>query len=207
MSQANELLDNLTDEQIANYVAEAAAKEHIVIDSNRFIAIPESLRRIGVQHDHNVTTLIFDCPRYWDDIDFSAKDIHISYEKPNDDLGAYECRSVTIDASNTNVIHFEWIIDRYATEVEGKLAFAVCVSERDSEGEEVLHWTSERNEQIYVSKGLEATPVMTEQYPDVISQLLLKMKILGGEIPYTEIENSAGGTTMTIGKEDPYANT
>ena len=42
----------------------ALAEPHIVIDDDRYIAVPKKLRRLAVQHDHNVETVTFDCPRY-----------------------------------------------------------------------------------------------------------------------------------------------
>ena len=69
MSQATDLLNSLTDDQISAYSSNAGEEPHIVIGNDRFITVPESLKRIAVQYDHNVETVTFDCPRYWDDLD------------------------------------------------------------------------------------------------------------------------------------------
>ena len=47
------------------------SEPHIVIDSHRAITVPEQLKRIAVQFDHNFETVTFDCPRYWDGHDLS----------------------------------------------------------------------------------------------------------------------------------------
>lgn len=38
--------------------------EHVVINQDRTVIVPESQRKIGIQYDHNVKTITFDCPRY-----------------------------------------------------------------------------------------------------------------------------------------------
>ena len=64
MSQAEELLDSISVDDIALYTADPETEEHIVVGSDRFITVPNSLKRIGVQYDHNIETVTFDCPRY-----------------------------------------------------------------------------------------------------------------------------------------------
>jgi hypothetical protein len=194
MSQANELLDNLTDEQIATYAAGSETEEHIVIGTDRFITVPDSLKRIAVQYDHNVETVTFDCPRYWDGLDMSTMDIRIPYEKENGETGRYDVTSVTVDETNTDIMHFDWVIDRDVTSVNGKISFSVCITRTDEEGTEINHWNTEINSQMYVSEGLEASTVITEQYPDVIAQILSMIDELrkngGGSVNVTAtVEN------------------
>lgn len=45
---------------------------HIVIGPDKIVTVPEALKKIAVQHDHNIETVTFDCPRYWDGIDFAT---------------------------------------------------------------------------------------------------------------------------------------
>ena len=78
MSTAEQLLDSMNEEQIALYYHDPENESHIVIDTNRFITVPEELRRIAVQHDHNIETVIFDCPRYWDGHDLSKMKIYVN---------------------------------------------------------------------------------------------------------------------------------
>ena len=63
MSQAEELLNSLS----AGDTTETAIEGHIVIGNDRFITVPEEPKRIGVQYDHNIETVTFDCPRYVSD--------------------------------------------------------------------------------------------------------------------------------------------
>ena len=66
-------------------------REHIVINSDRSVIVPDSLKKIGFQYDHNVNTLTFDCPRYADDaqsIDMSKMQIFINWMLPDKSIGS-----------------------------------------------------------------------------------------------------------------------
>lgn len=87
MSEAENLLNSMDDISVAT--ADPTTEEHIVIDSNRNIYVPESLRRIAVQYDHNIEKVTFDCPRYWDGIDMSGMKVYINYLRSDGELGQY----------------------------------------------------------------------------------------------------------------------
>ena len=75
-TKVEELLEGLSDDDNAVYEAGTGDKErHIVIGRDRVIVVPDELKRIAVETDHNIETITFDCPRYWDDKDLSL--IHI----------------------------------------------------------------------------------------------------------------------------------
>ena len=173
MSQASDLLNSLSADDVTVYANGSETEKHIVIGEDRIITVPESLRRIAVQHDHNVETVTFDCPRYWDGIDLSTMAIYINYLCPNRTLGAYIAQNVTIDESDSNVMHFDWTITRNITVKNGKLSFRVCIKNVDSEGNEINHWNSELNTDMYVSEGLETTEALIETVPDLLTQILL----------------------------------
>lgn len=174
-SIAEQLLAGLTEDQIEAYSADMATEEHIVINADRTITVPDELRRIAVQYDHDVETVIFDCPRYWDEHDMSQMKIYINYVRSDRVVGMYWAQNVVVDDTDENIMHFTWTVSRNVTEVEGKLAFLVCVKNTDDAGDEVNHWNSELCEDMYVSEGLECEEIVLEPYPDVITQLLLRM--------------------------------
>lgn len=176
---AEELLDSLTDEQIAAYTADPTNEEHIVVGADRFVSVPDSLKRIAVQFDHDIETVTFDCPRYWDGHDMSKMAIYINYMRPDNARGSYPVTDICIDETDENVMHFNWTISGNVTEVKGVISFLVCVKKADSEGLMVNHWNSELNREMSVSEGLECADSIFEQYPDLITQLLLKMDELG----------------------------
>lgn len=172
MSQVDKLLDSLTDEELAAYGTTSESEPHIVIGNNRRIIIPEQLKRIAVQYDHNVETVIFDCPRYWDNHDMSTMAIYINYMRSDGYADSYPADNVTVDG---DIMHFSWTISRNVTEVQGNISFLVCVKNTDAEGNEINHWNSELSTGMYVSEGMETEEQVLEFYPDLVTQLLLRM--------------------------------
>lgn len=175
MSAANELLDSLSDEELATYTAHPETEDHITIGADRKITIPDNLKRIGVQYDHNVETVTFDCPRYWDNIDMSVMKIYIHYLRPDGSVGCYIAEDVVVDDADDTTMHFNWTISRNVTEKKGNISFLVCIKKTDTDGNEINHWNSELNKDMYVSEGLECGEVIAETYPDVITQILTKL--------------------------------
>ena len=175
MSRADELLDAVSNEGIALYTADPTTEAHIVVDSNRFITVPEELKRIAVQFDNNMETVTFDCPRYWDGIDMSKMKVYINYLTKSNVRGMYWAEKVTVDPQDDTIMHFDWLITRNVTLVKGPISFLVCIRDVDEEGNESNHWNSELNQEMYVSEGLECEESILEQYPDIITQLLTRM--------------------------------
>ena len=122
--------------------------EHIVVSDNRYVTVPESLQKIGVQFDHNAETVTFDCPRYWDEHDLSKMKIYINYMRPNDSFGAYLCGDAKIDSVDDTIMHFDWTISGHVTEFAGPLSFLVCICDVDQNGDATTHWNSELNNQL-----------------------------------------------------------
>lgn len=174
MSQADMLLDGLSESEIKAYTVDPSNEEHIVIGPDRRITVPESLKRIAVQFDHNIETVTFDCPRYWDGIDMSAMAIYINYMCPDGRLGSYLIEDVAIDETDDSVMHFTWTISNEVTRVKGNLTILVCIKNADpDEGIEINHWNSELNKDMYISEGMACTEPIINQYPDIVTQLLM----------------------------------
>lgn len=171
MSKADELLANgANNSGISLQLANATNEPHIVIDNDRVISVPKELRRIAVQFDHNVETVTFDCPRYWDGLDMSELSVYINYMRKDREVGSYKATDVTVDNINSNIMHFNWTISRNVSLIKGELKFLVCIRKSDANGDEENHWNSELNSEMYISEGLEADETMFEPYPDIISQ-------------------------------------
>lgn len=143
MSTANELFTT------ASGVDEA----HIVINSDRSVSVPDELKNIAVQYDHNIETVTFDCPRYWDGNDLSTMTIKINYVKTDGSNGTYICGKPTVDTSNENLIHFDWLISNDVTASSGSVKFIVCVQKLEA-GEPVQVWHSQINNQASILPGL-----------------------------------------------------
>ena len=170
MSQAEELLNSLTENDISLQSANPETEPHIVVGDDRFISVPKELQRIAVQYDHDVETVTFDCPRYWDDLDMSDLSIYINYMRKDRVVGIYKATDISVDTTNDRIMHFNWKISRNVTEVVGQIKFLVSVKKGDADGNEVNHWNSELNTEMYISEGLEAGEGYFDSYPDIILQ-------------------------------------
>ena len=171
MSQADELLKEAASTRIANPDTEP----HIVISHDRYITVPSELEKIGVQYDHNIETVTFDCPRYWDGHDLSTMKIFINYMRKDGVPGSYLAQNVSIDESDETIMHFTWTLSDQATMVKGSLSFLVCAKRTDAEGNLENHWNSELNDEMYISEGLECDETIITSHPDIFTQLLEQM--------------------------------
>jgi hypothetical protein len=191
MSQVDNILNNMSDDDIALYLADnAVGEEHIVIDSDRKVIVPDSLKRIAVQHDHNIETVTFDCPRYWDGHDLSKMMVYINHLCPSGALGCTVATDVKVDETDTNVMHFDWTISECVTLNEGFITFLVCAKTQDEDGTNRHHWNSEICKDMYVSEGLELPDDFMETHPDVLTQVLLfNQNVL--ELQKTTMQRSA----------------
>lgn len=181
MDQTTELLNSLSDEELA--AAEAESKPHVVVGADRFITVPQQIKRVAVQYDHDVETLTFDCPRYWRGLDFSVTTefvIYLNYILGDGTMGSDVATNVAVDDTDDSIIHFDWTITNFITQFKGNITFLVCVKKVDEDGNEQHHWNSELNKDLYVSEGLECTETVAELYPDVITRVLTTIERFEG---------------------------
>ena len=92
MSKAEELLNTLSASADTDGLTISSQEPHIVVGNDRYITVPEELKRIAVQHDHDIETVTFDCPRYWDEHDMSQMTIYVNYLRSDGENGAYNVR-------------------------------------------------------------------------------------------------------------------
>lgn len=178
MKLADELLESLSEKNISLYTADQEIEPHIAVSSDRYITVPDELKRIAVQFDNNVETVTFDCPRYWDGLDMSKMQIYINYMRPDKVLGMAQATDICINEIDPTIMHFNWLITKHLTLVKGKISFLVCVKKVDNNGNEENHWNSELNQEMYISEGLECEEIMVELYPAIITQLLTRMDLV-----------------------------
>ena len=176
MSQAENLLEELMNNQVMTMSLDPANEPHIVIGSDRIAFVPEELVKIAVQYDHNVETVTFDCPRYWDGLDMSEMRVYINYQRSDGVVGMSIPKNLHVDEVDDTVMHFDWTITRGATLVPGVLSFNVCIKKPTRTGDEENHWNSELNSQMMVSKGLEYEEQKNPQHADLISDLIDRME-------------------------------
>lgn len=160
-------------------------EEHIKIGLDRHVSVPEALRAVSVQYDHNIETVTFDCPRFWDGHDMSKMTVYINYMRQDRHRDKDLAENVTVDQSDENIMHFTWTLSRNATLCKGELKFLACVVDVDDQGFEKHHWNSKLCEnQLYINEGLECDNAVKELHADIITDLLLRMdKILVATTP------------------------
>ena len=110
MSQAEELLNSLD-------ASNTSGESHIVIGKDRFITVPDSLKRLAVQYDHDIETVTFDCPRYWDEHDMSTMTIYVNYLCADNEPGCYKVKNVAVDPTDSTIMHFDWVISKNSNHV------------------------------------------------------------------------------------------
>ena len=184
MSQALDLLNSLSEEEIAQLAGLGSEEAHIVIGRDRVITVPPGLRRIAVQGDHNIETVTFDCPRFWDDNDLSQMAVYINYMLANGYKDRYPVDNIRADG---DIMHFDWTVSKNVTPISGRVSFLVCAIDTEDtvdeygeviEAAEKHHWNSELNQDMYVSGGLECDENSIINDPDLVSQLLQRMNVV-----------------------------
>ena len=164
MSQAEDLLESLSTSN------SGILEPHIIIDKKRKVSVPDELKRIAVQHDHNIETVTFDCPRYWDGNDMSQSRICVNYKRSDGILGSCVASNIIVDETDNTTMHFDWTISQDVTVKDGNLMFLVCIKKFDTDtGEEINNWHSELNTEMYISKGLECDKIIDGSYSELVS--------------------------------------
>lgn len=211
MSEAAKLAMSLANNDGPPYPKDDTAEPHIVIHADRTIEVPDELKHIAVQYDHNIETVTFDCPKYWDDKDLSLMNVYINYRTPDGKMGMATAGNVKTDTSDDSMMHFTWTIDKYVTQVVGYISFLVCAKSKtvDEDGEATTHWNSELCEnEMYVSEGLEGESHAIETYPEIINNLLSRMEDVIDHHPKVSCkENTGGGYDITIKNIDEQSKT
>lgn len=170
MNQAEALLNTLNDGDITT--SGETTEGYIVVNEDRSITVPDSLRRLGVQHDHNIETVTILCPRFWDGHDMSQMTVYVNYLRPDGVKGQYPAANLKVSETTMT---FDWVISNNVTYIKGTLSFLICIVKTDADGMEERHWNSELNQQCYISEGMECQEVVVIGYPDIITYLLTKM--------------------------------
>lgn len=166
MSQAAELLDSLVMPMSA--IEDPSLDPHFVINDDRTITVPEGFRKLAVQFDHNMETITFDCPRYWDGIDLSTMNGHVVVRTPGSDGGIemIPISNIQVDDTDDSIFHFDWTVTIDITRFPGDLEFLIHLREIDPElSYPDYHWSTEINRECYVAEGMDCSDVNAEIQP------------------------------------------
>lgn len=149
----------------------------------RIIEVPETERLFGVNFDKDVEKKYFKCPKIvGNNIDLSKHKIYVVYQKANENIttlmgevGKYWCEDIKVDETG-DYIEFSWLLSGNVLEEQGFIAFKVVAVYTDTEtGELKTRWNTVPSVGL-VRFTLSDGEEITEQYADVISQLLQRME-------------------------------
>lgn len=163
----------------AELLARTATPEteaHIVIGNDRVVTVPPELRTVAVQFDHNIETVTFDCPRYWDEHDMSEMMVFVNYMRSDSVHGQYHCSDVTVDAEDDRIMHFTWTITGNVTAAAGRLSFLVCIKAANENGELENQWSSLLNQEMTIEKGMNTSGEIESFEPDLITSILVQLE-------------------------------
>lgn len=180
---------------------------HIVIAADRSVLVPDDLKEIAAQFDHNIETVTFDCPRYWDGHDFSKMHVFVNYRCADGKIDSYPCDPPAVDAEDETIIHFDWTLSRNVTCAKGVISFLVCVKSSDENGVLQNQWSSRLNQEMEVLEGIECnTEEIVPDEPDVIERILNRLDALernggGVEVDTTLTEEGKAADAKVVGEK------
>lgn len=136
----------------------------------RVITVPASEKLFDVANDGNTERKHFRCPKVvGDNIDLSTMHLYINYQNANGDKYPYLVEDVQTDG---DYITFSWLIGPDVVVYKGQVKFIVCAKKGDGA---IPEWNTTLAEGT-VLEGLEAADEVVERNPDIITQLLNRMR-------------------------------
>ncbi len=170
-------MSEYTAEMVELLSAEPETEPHIIIAKDRTVIVPDELKEIAAQFDHNIETVTFDCPRYWDEHDLSTMHIYVNYRRPDKIEEPSLCTPPVVDETDDSIIHFKWTVSKNVTYVKGKLSFVVVAKRADEDGVLQNRWGSRLNQDMEILEGIECdTDEVDEQNADIIEQILYRLE-------------------------------
>ena len=161
------------EEALAASVVEPVNDIFEINPETRVITVPASEKLFGVANDGNSERKHFRCSKIvGDNIDLSTMHLYINYQNANGQKYPYLVEDVQTDS---DYITFTWLIGPDVVAYKGQLKFIVCAKKADSSGNLVNEWNTTLAEGT-VLEGLEATDEVVERNPDIITQLLNRMR-------------------------------
>lgn len=157
------------EEALAASVVEPVNDIFEIDPETRVITVPASEKLFGVANDGNTERKHFRCPKVvGDNIDLSTMHLYINYQNANGDKYPYLVEDVQTDG---DYITFSWLIGPDVVAYKGQVKFIVCAKGDGT----IPEWNTTLAEGT-VLEGLEATDEVVERNPDIITQLLNRMR-------------------------------
>ena len=158
------------EEALAASVVEPVNDIFEINPETRVITVPASEKLFGVANDGNTERKHFRCPKVvGNNIDLSTMHLYINYQNANGDKYPYLVEDVQTDG---DYITFSWLIGPDVVAYKGQVKFIVCAKKGDGT---ISEWNTTLAEGT-VLEGLEAEDEVVERNPDIITQLLNRMR-------------------------------
>ena len=158
------------EEALAASVVEPVNDIFEIDPETRVITVPASEKLFGVANDGNSERKHFRCPKIvGDNIDLSTMHLYINYQNANGQRYPYLVEDVQTDG---DYITFSWLIGPDVVAYKGQIKFIVCAKKGDGT---IPEWNTTIAEGT-VLEGLEAEDEVVERNPDIITQLLNRMR-------------------------------
>lgn len=187
MSLAENLLNSLGETRTASPEQEP----HIIVGADRFIKVPDQLKKIAVTNDKDIETVHFDCVRYWDGYDLSTFAIYLNIALPNGEAITYIPKNIT---TSGNFYHFDWVVDGNVTKKSGTIGLGVtAIKTKTNENGDIVtdkRWSSFPNTDMSIVKGVDINNVPSEEESsDVIAQLSAILEEIQSNLGFDGVPN------------------
>ena len=158
------------EEALAASVVEPVNDIFEIDPETRVITVPASEKLFCVANDGNSERKHFRCPKIvGDNIDLSTMHLYINYQNANGQKYPYLVEDIRTDG---DYITFSWLIGPDVVAYKGQIKYIVCAKKGDGT---IPEWNTTIAEGT-VLEGLEATDEVVERNPDIITQLLNRMR-------------------------------
>lgn len=118
------------------------------IDTLKNIRMDES--QINITQEDNSQFIPFEMPRYYDGIDLMQMLIQVHYVNKNNEEDRATPVNVTYSADK---IHFNWLVDKNVTNVDGEVQFEITATGSNEKGETYV-WKTRPNGKLNILKAL-----------------------------------------------------
>ena len=150
----NSASDNFTRSGKYKWYDQYEDTAYSAIDKLKNIRMDDS--QINLTQEDNSQFIPFEMPRYYDGVDLMQMLIQVHYVNKENHDGIATPVNVTY---STDKIHFNWLVDKNVTNVEGEVAFEITATGVNEKNETYL-WKSRPNGKLNILKSLAGNGVV-----------------------------------------------
>ena len=125
-----------------------------IVDDNKNISVNE--KQLNLTQEVNSQFIPFELSRYYDGIDLMEMSFRVHYV--NAEGGEHYSTPVNVTYSE-NKIRFGWLVDEYATALEGDLKFEIVANGTNEKGQNYI-WKTRPNGKVNILKSLSGNGVI-----------------------------------------------